>query len=91
MPQERAYAERMDYLQESPPIDWTACPLVEINPGKVSGAPILKGTRMPADAIVENYTDGLPADEIAEVFQLPAESVRGLLAYAAQHNPALKP
>ena len=46
---------------------------------------------MPADAIVENYADGLPADEIADVFELPAGSVRELLAYAVAHNPALKP
>jgi len=45
---------------------------------------------MPANAILENYTDGLAADEIAELFQLPAESVRGLLAYAALHYTALK-
>ena len=72
-------------------MDWTDCPEVEIVPGKVSGVPILKGSRMPADAILENYTSGLPADEIAEVFQLPADGVRGLLAYAVKHNPTLKP
>lgn len=72
-------------------MDWTDCPLVEINPRKLSGTPILKGSRMPADAIVENHRSGLPAAEIAEVFELPAEGVRKLLAYAAKHNPALKP
>jgi DNA-directed RNA polymerase specialized sigma24 family protein len=46
---------------------------------------------MPANAIIENYADGLPADEIAEVFELPASSVHELLAYAVAHNPALKP
>jgi uncharacterized protein (DUF433 family) len=81
----------MAHLQESPATNWTDCPLVESVPGKVSGVPILKGTRMPADAIVENYASGLPADEIAEVFQLPADSVRDLLAYAVRHNPSLKP
>lgn len=72
-------------------MDWTDCPLVEINPRKLSGTPILKGSRMPADAIVENYADGLGADEIAEVFELPADGVRDLLAYAVKQNPALKP
>ena len=81
----------MTELHESTVIDWTDCPLVEVIPGKVSGVPILKGTRMPADAIVENYMDGLPSEEIAEVFELPADSVRALLSYAVQHNPALKP
>lgn len=71
--------------------DWTDCPLVEVIPGKVSGAPLLKGTRMPVDVVVENYVDGLPPEEIAEVFELPADSVRFLLAYAVKHNPSLKP
>ncbi len=70
--------------------DWKDCPLVEVIPGKVSGAPLLKGTRMPVDVVVENYADGLPAEEIAEVFELPTDSVRALLAYAVKHNPALK-
>lgn len=79
----------MPELHEAAAMDWTDCPLVEIVPGKVSGVPILKGTRMPADAIVENYRDGLPADEIAEVFELPPGSVRDLLAYAVNRNPTL--
>lgn len=88
---ERAYAELMAHLQESPVIDWTHCPEVEIVPGKVNGVPILKHSRMPADAIVENHASGLAADEIAEVFQLPAEGVRQLLAHAVKRNPALFP
>jgi uncharacterized protein (DUF433 family) len=27
--------------------DWSYCPLVEVIPGKVSGAPLLKNTRLP--------------------------------------------
>lgn len=71
-------------------MNWRGCPLVEINPRKVSGTPVLKGTRMPADAILENYADGLPAEEIAEVFELPVDGVRKLLVYAAQHKLALE-
>jgi len=81
----------MAELLEIPFIDWTDCPLVEINARKLSGTPVLKGSRMPADAILENHADGLSAEEIAEVFELPVDSVRALLAYAAQHGPARKP
>jgi uncharacterized protein (DUF433 family) len=44
----------MEQVEESVAIDWSRCPLVEINPRKVSGVPILKETRVPADAIVIN-------------------------------------
>ena len=33
-------------------IDWSDCPLVEVKPGMQSGAPLLRGTRMPVDAIL---------------------------------------
>ena len=61
----------MARLLESPLIDWTDCPLVEINPRKLSGTPILKGSRMPADAIVQNYRSGLPADESPKSLSFP--------------------
>lgn len=87
-----AYTQSMAQLQQSTAVtDWDDCSLVEINPRKVSGAPILRGTRMPADSILENYRDGLSAEEIADVFELPLGSVRELLAYALRHDPAFKP
>jgi uncharacterized protein (DUF433 family) len=76
----------MAELLEIPVINWTDCPLVEINPRKLSGTPVLKGSRMPADAILENHADGLSAEEVAEIFELPVDSVRALLAYAAQRD-----
>ncbi len=72
-------------------MDWSDCPLVEVVPGKVSGVPILKGTRMPADAVLENYVGGSPAEEIAENFEIPETSVRALLSYAVKRDPTLKP
>lgn len=71
-------------------IDWVACAQVEVDAQKLGGTPVLKGSRMPADAIVQNYASGLPAEEIADVFQLPADGVRLLLAYAKEHQPALQ-
>ncbi len=71
-------------------MDWTDCPLVEVIPGKVSGVPLVKGTRMPADGIVSNFQTGSPVKEIAENFDIPEDSIRALLSYAAKKNPALK-
>lgn len=45
-------------------MDWSACELVEIVPGKVSGHPILSGTRVPADAVVENFESGESVEEL---------------------------
>jgi uncharacterized protein (DUF433 family) len=80
----------MTPLVETVVIDWTDCPFVEINPRKVSGTPILKGTRMPADGIVENYRNGSPVEEIADNFEIPEEGVRDLLLYASKQNSAIK-
>ena len=45
-------------------VDWSECPLVEVISGKVSGAPLLKNTRLPVDALIGNYDafrdEGLP-------------------------------
>ncbi len=64
------------------PIDWSDCPLVEVNPRKVSGVPILKGTRMQADSIVENYESGSPVEEISYNFSIPEDKILALLAFA---------
>jgi uncharacterized protein (DUF433 family) len=36
-------------------VDWMACELIEQVPGKVSGRPIVRGTRILPDAIVGSY------------------------------------
>ncbi len=45
-------------------MDWSGCDLVEVVPGKVSGKPIVRGTRIPADVIVSNYKAGLSIEEV---------------------------
>jgi uncharacterized protein (DUF433 family) len=47
-------------------VDWTGCELVERVPGKVSGRPIVRGTRILADTIVQDAELGSPLDEIHE-------------------------
>ena len=80
----------MDHLLESPVTDWTECSLVEVISGKVSGVPLVKGTRMPADGVVSNFQTGSPVEKIAENFDITEDSIRVLLSYAAKRNPALK-
>jgi uncharacterized protein (DUF433 family) len=63
-------------------IDWSECPLVEIKPEVHNGAPVLRSTRMPVDAIVDNFDYGVSVAEIAEQFVLAQDSVEAILAYA---------
>jgi uncharacterized protein (DUF433 family) len=69
-------------------VDWSECPLVEVKPGVQSGAPVLRGTRMPANAIVDNFDYGMSVSEIAEQFELPPDRVEAILAYAQSHRVA---
>ena len=66
-------------------IDWSQCPAVESVPGKVSGAWVLKGTRMPVSAIFENLEAGANIDDILEWFAgLDRTQVQQVIEFAAR-------
>ena len=66
-------------------LDWSQCPAVESVPGKVSGAWVFRGTRIPVAAVFENLEDGLTVNEIVEMFDgLTKEQVKAVLDFAAQ-------
>ena len=69
-------------------IDWADCPFVEVKPGVQSGAPVLRGTRMPVHAIVDNFNYGVSVAEIAEQFEVPPDRIEAILAYAKSHRVA---
>ena len=69
-------------------IDWSQCPLVEVNPRVQSGAPVLRGTRTPVNAIVDNFDYGLSVDEISEQFEVPQDRIQAILTYAKSHRVA---
>ena len=75
--------------------DWSDCPLVEIVPGKVGGAALLKNTRLPVEAITGNYDafrdEGLsPGAAIAETLDCYPEAgldaIKAILSYRAAHQ-----
>jgi uncharacterized protein (DUF433 family) len=71
------------------PIDWSQCGDVESVPGKVSGAWVIKGTRVPAQAVVDNARAGCSAKEIAtEIFELPLDRVKAVLRFANIGSPS---
>jgi uncharacterized protein (DUF433 family) len=49
-------------------LDWTQCPAVERTPGKVGGAWLFKGTRVPVHALFENLESGARVDDFLEWF-----------------------
>ena len=64
-------------------IDWSGCELVECVPGKVSGRPIVRGTRILADTIVQDAELGSPLDEIRENYpDLSVSGIQRLIAFA---------
>ncbi|MBL8214358.1 MAG: DUF433 domain-containing protein [Bryobacterales bacterium] len=66
-------------------IDWSQCPAVESIPGKVSGAWVLKGTRMPVSTIFENLEAGANIDDIMEWFAgLDRSQVEAVIEFAVR-------
>ena len=56
--------------------------MVEVVPGKVSGVPVVRGSRVPADQVLENHDAGESVEEIAYNFDLKPEDIWLVLTYA---------
>ena len=65
-------------------LDWSKCPAVESIPGKLSGAWVFRGTRMPVQTVFENLEAGMSVHEITEVFDVTPEEVKAVLHFAAE-------
>jgi uncharacterized protein (DUF433 family) len=66
-------------------LDWSRCSAVESVPGKVSGAWVLKGTRMPVSAIFENLEAGATLDNIMEWYDgLNREQVKTVIEFVGR-------
>ena len=66
-------------------LDWSQCPAVESIPGKVSGAWVLKGRRMPVSIIFENLKADANIEETMEWFDgLDREQVEAVIEFAAR-------
>jgi uncharacterized protein (DUF433 family) len=67
-------------------VDWSGCIEVEQIPGIASGRPILKGTRVHADAIIDIYREGDSARQIAEILDLSFRQVQAVLRYGLSNQ-----
>ncbi len=72
------------------PLDWSQCPAVESIPGKVSGAWVFRGTRLPVATVIENLED-LSIDEVMEQFDVTREQITTVLDFVAQSLKASTP
>lgn len=72
-------------------LDWSQCPEVESIPGKVSGAWVFRGTRVPVSAIFENLKSS-SIDEVLENFNVRRDQIQAVLDFAAESaEPPLNP
>src|SRR6266700_6690680 len=66
-------------------LNWSQCAAVERVPGKVSGAWVLRGTRMPVATIFENLEAGANIDDLMEWFDgLDRKQVKAVIEFAAR-------
>ena len=67
-------------------IDWSQCVDVERIPGKVSGVWVVRGTRIPVQAVIDNADDGFTAEEIVgNIYpSLPLEPARRVIEFARE-------
>jgi uncharacterized protein (DUF433 family) len=64
-------------------IDWTNCSEVESVPDVMSGAWVLRGTRMPVSGVLENMQAGASIDDIMEWFDgLDRAQVEAVVEFA---------
>ncbi len=58
---------------------------IEVNPKKLGGKPVVRGTRIPVTPIVRLVAEGLTPEEILREYpELTLEDVRAALRYVAE-------
>jgi uncharacterized protein (DUF433 family) len=65
-------------------LDWSQCLAVESVPGRLGGAWVFRGTRMPVSAVFENLEAGATIGEIIEQFDVTREQINAVLEFAAR-------
>jgi uncharacterized protein (DUF433 family) len=71
-------------------LDWSRCAAVESIPGKVGGAWVFRGTRLPVATVIENLED-LSVEEVMEQFDVSREQIAAVLDFVAQSLEVSKP
>ena len=70
-------------------IDWTECALIETVPGKMSGAPVLRGTRVRPEDLLINRDQGV--EWLSQGHGIPADTIRRVFAFYDARTKAHAP
>lgn len=71
-------------------LDWNACGAVERHPGKLSGAWVFRGTRVPVSALFENLEGGATVEQFLQWFPgVTRAQVDAVLEHAARSVQAV--
>jgi uncharacterized protein (DUF433 family) len=65
-----------------PTLDWSQCPAVESIPGKVGGAWVFRGTRLPVATVIENLEE-MSIEEVMDQFDVTREQINAVLEFVA--------
>jgi uncharacterized protein (DUF433 family) len=78
---DRWYAMRMK-------LDWSQSPDVESRPDTMSGGFVVRGTRIPVQAVIDNADNGYTAEEIVKDIypSLPLEQANRIIAFAREQH-----
>ena len=70
-------------------IDWSHCSAVDSDAGRVSGAWVFRGTRVPVAALFQNLEDGASIQDFVQwVPGVSLEQARAVLEHAARSSAA---
>jgi uncharacterized protein (DUF433 family) len=85
-------ARQMAQLDTTQDIDWTQCELIECIPGKVSGRPVVRGTRIMPEAIVGSFELGESIEELHAGFPtLSVAQIQRSIEYAQARRERHRP
>jgi uncharacterized protein (DUF433 family) len=66
------------------PLDWSKCTVLESIPGKVSGAWVFRGTRVPVSAILKNLKHQTPDQLVEDYPSVPRAQIEEVLDFLAR-------
>jgi len=64
-------------------LDWSACRVLESVPGKLNGAWVFRGTRVPVSAVLKNLKDMSIGELVGEYPSVTEDQVRAVLDFIA--------